>query len=352
MAASVVVGMSGGVDSSVAAYLLKKQGYNVIGVTMELWQEKNSGVSSGTEDARRVASDLGIPFYVVDFKEQFKKDVVDYFTNSYLCGKTPNPCIVCNRRIKWEALLAKAQTFGADFIATGHYSKVLKHPETGRFCLALADTGTKDQTYALYNLTQHQLEHTIMPLGEYEKDDIRAMAKEIGLVVADKPDSQDICFVPDGDYAAFIGRNVESVPPEGDFVDIEGNAVGQHKGIIHYTIGQRKGLGIAFGVPTYVCGIDSKNNRVVLGGNEDLFKREVFVRDYNPMAFEVPKGKMQVMGKLRYSQRINPCVIEAIGNRIKCTFEEPQRAPSPGQAAVFYKDGYVVGGGIIETDRI
>ena len=357
MSASVVVGMSGGVDSSVAAYLLKKQGYNVIGVTMQLWQEERETEEegccglNGAQDAKKVAAELDIPHYVLNFKNDFKENVVDYFIGEYLQGLTPNPCIACNRHIKWEALLAKALTLGADYIATGHYAKVTRHPETGRFSLMLADTDSKDQTYALYNLTQYQLEHTLMPLGEYEKDDIRSIARELGLVVADKPDSQDICFVPDGDYAAFIERNAENIPGEGDFTDTDGKILGRHKGIIHYTLGQRKGLGIALGVPAYVCGIDTENNRVILGGNEDLFKNEVLVKNYNPMAFETPVREMRVMGKLRYSQKMSPCTIKAVDNKIECVFDEPQRAPSPGQAAVFYKDGYVVGGGVIDRQN-
>jgi tRNA-specific 2-thiouridylase len=247
-------------------------------------------------------------------------------------------------------MLSKAIAIGADYIATGHYAKVTKHPVTGRYTLALADTDSKDQTYALYNLTQYQLSHTLMPLGEYEKPTVREIAGKIGLAVADKPDSQDICFVPDGDYAGFIAENTNADIKAGNFVDSEGKIVGKHKGICHYTIGQRKGLGIAFGVPMYVCGIDTEKNEVILGGNDMLFKKEVLVRDFNWMAFEKPSDgeELKVYGKLRYSQKMSPCTIKAVGDKVLCYFDEPQRAVTPGQAAVFYSDGYVVGGGTIE----
>lgn len=358
MPEKVVVGMSGGVDSSVAAYLLKEQGYDVIGVTMQIWQEEerqaveDEGGCCGltaVDDARRVAAKLDIPYYVMNFKKEFKTKVIDYFIDEYLKGATPNPCIACNRYVKWESLLTKAMSIGADYIATGHYAKVLRHPETGRYTLALSDTQGKDQTYALYNLTQFQLEHTLMPLGSYEKDEIRNIARKIELVVADKPDSQDICFVPDGDYSAFIEKNINTPVREGNFVDKSGNVLGRHRGICNYTIGQRKGLGIALGVPAYVCSIDPERNEVVLGSNEDLFKREVLVRDFNWMAYDKPQegSSLRAMGKIRYSQKMSPCTLTVNNDRVICEFDVPQRAVTPGQAAVFYIDGYVLGGGVI-----
>ena len=349
----VVVGMSGGVDSSVAAYLLKEQGYDVIGVTMEIWQPDKVEVDgsccglSAVEDARSVANILDIPYYVLNFRKEFKESVIDYFIDDYLNGETPNPCIACNRYVKWESLLNKSLQLGAEYIATGHYAKVGKHPTTGRYTIKTADTETKDQTYALYNLTQFQLSHTLMPVGSYEKPQIREIAEKIGLRVAHKPDSQDICFVPDGDYDKFIRENTNAVIPKGNFVDKNGNVLGQHLGISHYTIGQRKGLGLALGVPAYVCEIRKDTNEVVIGSNTDLFKKTVLVRNFNYMAYEDIVGEMRVEGKVRYSQKKSPCIIRKKGEFVECIFDEPQRAITPGQAAVFYDGEYVVGGGVI-----
>lgn len=345
----VVVGMSGGVDSSVAAWLLKEQGYEVVGVTMQLWDgedvEGNCCGLTAAEDARAVAAKIGIPHYVLNFKDVFKDKVIDYFIKEYLNAATPNPCIACNRYVKWEAMLHRALEIGADYIATGHYASIVKHPVTGRLTLKMADN--KDQSYALYNLTQEQLSKTLMPDGAYSKSEIRKIAEKIGLKVANKPDSQDICFVPDGDYGTFIKESTNVVIPEGDFVDNMGNVIGRHKGITNYTIGQRKGLGIALGVPAYVTAIDKANNRVVIGSNEDLFKKSVLIKDYNPMGLGKITGEVRCFGKLRYNQQKSPCVIRPKGEYIEAVFDEPQRAVTPGQAAVFYDDNYVVGGGII-----
>ncbi|MEI3161940.1 MAG: tRNA 2-thiouridine(34) synthase MnmA [Lachnospirales bacterium] len=345
----VVVGMSGGVDSSVAAWLLKEQGYDVVGVTMQLWDgedvEGNCCGLTAAEDARAVAAKIGIPHYVLNFKDVFKDKVIDYFIKEYLDAATPNPCIACNRYVKWEAMLHRALEIGADYIATGHYANIVKHPVTGRLTLKMADN--KDQSYALYNLTQEQLSRTLMPDGAYPKSEIRKIAEKIGLRVAHKPDSQDICFVPEGDYGTFIKENTNAVIPEGDFVDNMGNVIGRHKGITNYTIGQRKGLGIALGVPAYVTAIDKANNRVVIGSNDDLFKKSVLIKDYNPMGFGEITEEVRCFGKLRYNQQKAPCVIRPKGEYIEAVFDEPQRAVTPGQAAVFYDDNYVVGGGVI-----
>ncbi len=351
---TVVIGMSGGVDSSVAAYLLKKEGYQVIGVTMQIWQEEERLTEeeeggccglSAVDDARRVAFQLGIPYYVMNFRQEFEDKVIRYFAQSYLEGKTPNPCIACNRYVKWESLLARALSLGADYIATGHYAGVVRLPN-GRY--TLKRTKVKDQTYALCNLTQYQLAHTLMPAGEYSKDEIRAIAEEIGLTVANKPDSQEICFVPDQDYAGFIENYTAQKVPEGNFVDLNGQVLGRHKGIIHYTVGQRKGLGIALGKPVFVLEIRPETNEVVLGSYEDSLSDRLIAEDLNFMSIEDLEGEMEVMAKIRYNHPGARARIRKLDeNRVECLFEEPQRAITPGQAVVFYDGDLVVGGGTI-----
>lgn len=352
----VVVGMSGGVDSSVAAWLLKKQGYEVIGVTMQIWQdeeeqalEENGGCcgSTAVEDARRVAAAIGIPYYVMNFRKDFKEKVIDYFIDEYLNGRTPNPCIACNRYVKWESLLTRCKEIGADYIATGHYARVEKL-SNGRYAIRNSVTARKDQTYALYNLTQDQLASTLMPIGEYEKDYIREMAKEAGLPVASKPDSQDICFVPDGDYASYIKEETKKVPVPGNFVLSDGTVVGKHKGIIHYTVGQRKGLGLSLGHPVFVLEIRPETNEVVVGSNEESMSRFVRANKVNFMAVEDIKEPMRIWAKIRYNHKGAWCTVEKTGpDEILCTFDEPVRAITPGQAVVMYDGEYVLGGGTI-----
>ena len=353
----VVVGMSGGVDSSVAAYLLKEQGYDVIGATMQIWQdedrylqEENGGCCglSAVDDAGRVAQMLDIPYYVMNFKDEFKCKVMDYFVEEYLVGRTPNPCIACNRYVKWESMLRRSLEIGADYIATGHYARIAQMPD-GRYAIQNSVTAKKDQTYALYNLTQEQLAHTLMPVGEYTKEEIREIAEKAGLPVAHKPDSQEICFIPDHDYAAYIEREAkERVPKTGNFVTKDGKILGKHLGITHYTVGQRKGLNLAMGHPVFVVGIRPETNEVVIGEAEDVFGDTLYCNHINYMGMADLPHPREVTAKIRYAHGGEECVIEKVSEDvIKCTFVKPVRAITPGQAVVFYEDGYVLGGGCI-----
>ena len=350
----VMIGMSGGVDSSVAAYLLKEQGYDVIGVFMKLWdgeaeREKACCSLSAVEDARMVAEKIGIPFYVLNMRDVFKEKVVDYFVDEYLNGKTPNPCIACNKHIKFDEFLKKAQMLECDYVATGHYSKVEHDSESGRYLLKKSDTDEKDQTYALYNMTQYQLERTLLPLGNYNKDQIREIAAKIGLVTANKPDSQEICFVEDDDYYRFIREYSQKDIPCGDLVDKSGKVLGKHRGIVKYTVGQRKGLGIALGKPAYVVGINAKKNQVIIGDNEDVFKKGLIAKDFNLICCDEIEDGMTVYAKVRYSAKAKKAHIYKVGKgKVKIVFEDAERAITPGQSVVIYKGDYVFGGGIIE----
>lgn len=348
--------MSGGVDSSLAAALLVEQGYEVIGVTMQIWSPEREDEDHGgccslsaVDDARRVANTLGIPYYVMNFRELFSRTVIDYFCDEYRQGRTPNPCIACNRFVKFEALLTKARAMGADFIATGHYSRIEFDQNLGRYLLLRAKDLTKDQSYALYTFTQDQLAHTLLPLGEYTKVQTREMARERGLTVANKPDSQEICFVPDDDYGAFLQERFGEEIKPGPFITTKGEIVGKHKGLPLYTIGQRKGLGIALGEPAYVVALDPKRNAVILGSNEEVFGQGLLARDVNFIKMDELPGQVEVEAKIRYSAKAATAEISpGDEGRVVVRFRQPQRAITPGQAVVFYQGDIVLGGGIIE----
>jgi len=344
--ARVLVGMSGGVDSSVAALLLKQQGYDVVGVTLNLWGKERPEV---VDDARAVCEKLEIEYEILDFHDVFQEKVIDYFANEYIRGRTPNPCNACNRHVKFEALLLKAvESMNCDYIATGHYAKVEQDEITGRYFLRKSEAAKKDQTYALYNLTQDQLKRTLMPLGDYTKEEVRKIAEENGLVNANRKDSQEICFVEDNDYIRFIKKNYGYTPEKGNFVDVDGNVLGEHQGIIYYTVGQRKGLGIAFQKHMYVLRIDVEKNEVVLGEKEELFSKSLICDEINLMMFERLEKPISASVKIRYSATAEPATLIPLEDgKIKVEFSVPQRAITPGQAAVFYNGDAVIGGGTI-----
>jgi tRNA-specific 2-thiouridylase len=357
----VLVAMSGGVDSSLAAALLKDQGYEAIGVTMRLWvspefedEAKHSGrgccALSAVDDARRVADTMGIPYYVLNFKESFREKVVDYFVEEYRLGRTPNPCIACNRYLKFDLLLKKAFELEAWYIATGHYARVDYDADLGRFLLKKAADMGKDQTYTLYNLSQEQLAHTLFPLGGYQKSEVREMAAEYGLVsVADKPDSQEICFIPDDDYKRFLREETELEQKPGPILDLDGNCLGEHVGLVNYTVGQRKGLGLAAGRPLYVVELDMANNALIVGDDKDVFFRALVADDLNFIKVDRLEKAMDVTAKIRYHAKEVPAVLSPLpGGEVRLDFAYPERAVTPGQSVVFYDGEDVVGGGIIE----
>ncbi len=355
----VVVGMSGGVDSTAAAYLLKQQGYDVIGVTMKLWEpddpdyvEKEGGCCSlsSINDARRVAEKIGIPFYVVNFREVFKKTVIDYFIEDYQAGRTPNPCIACNKYVKFDALIKKAHELGAYYVATGHYAKVVYNENTDRYLVKKSEEMRKDQTYAIYNLTQEQLKHVLMPLGEFHsKEEVRDIASAFDATVGGKGDSQEICFIPDDNYSRFLNENISEPIPKGNFVDLSGKVIGKHEGIIHYTVGQRKGLNLAMGHPAYVTQIRADVNEIVIGKNDDVFSTGLIADQLNFMPFDTLEAPMEVYAKIRYSAPLAKAIITPIaGGQVQVMFPEQKvRAVTPGQAVVFYDGDYMIGGGTI-----
>lgn len=336
-------------DSSAALVLLTRE-YEVVGGTLKLFDKESS---QDIEDARAVAEKFGVQHHVFEMKELFKRHVTDDFVNTYLSGGTPNPCIQCNKYIKFGALLDEAVRLGCEYFATGHYARVEFDEKRGRYLLKKALCGgeinPKDQSYVLYNLTQEQLKRIILPLGNMDKAQVRELAESAGLVNSKKSDSQDICFVPDGDYAGFIRRCTGCEPETGDFIDENGCVLGQHKGLINYTIGQRKGLGISFGKPMFVVGKNAESNTVVLGESEALMKRSLTARAVNFIAFDELTAPLPCKAKTRYSQVDQPCVITPLPDgRVSVVFTEPQRAITAGQSVVFYEEDTVLGGGIIE----
>lgn len=352
-----LIAMSGGVDSSVAAALMIQRGYECIGVTMKLYDNEDIQIDSeksccsldDIEDARAVARRLNMPYYVFNFKEDFKCKVMDKFVDCYMNGITPNPCIDCNRHLKFEQLYERAKELGCDMIVTGHYARVEKDDDTGRYYLRKAVDAGKDQSYVLYSLTQEQLSHTCFPLGEFTKEEVRRMAEEMDFINARKHDSQDICFIPDGNYKRFLEEYSGKVCPPGEFVDVQGNVLGTHTGICNYTIGQRKGLGISAKAPLFVKEINPETNQVVLSDNESLFTTTLYAKDFNWMSkAPIEAGEtLSVEGKVRYRHQASPAICSVEENLVKVEFEAPQRAITKGQAVVLYDGDKVVGGGTI-----
>ena len=352
-----LIAMSGGVDSSVAAWLMQRDGFDCTGVTMRL--TRNEAVNTeglhtccserDIEDAAEVAYAMDIPYEVLDFTADFQEKIIDKFIRVYEAGGTPNPCIDCNRYMKFDHLLRWAEAHGLDHVVTGHYARVEQDEATGRWLLKKGLDENKDQSYVLYNLTQEQLAHVRLPLGGLHKSEVRAIAEQQHFVNARKHDSQDICFVPDGDYAAAVERLTGAHSEPGRFVDTQGRPLGTHRGIIHYTIGQRRGLGIAAETPLYVCGIDVPNNEVVLGRNDELFSTELDASGCNWISGDVPGAPLRVTARIRYRQPEQPCTVTATGpDTVHVSFETPQRAITRGQAVVFYEGDTVLGGGTID----
>ena len=354
MSQKALIAMSGGVDSSVAAWLIREKGYDCAGATMRLFQKEEMTAEPGCctsqdmEDARAVADMLGMPYYVYDFADRFREAVIDRFVEAYENGRTPNPCIDCNRYLKFEELFLRGRQLGCDFVVTGYYARTGYDEKSGRYLLKKAADTSKDQSYVLYSLTQDQLSHVQFPLGELTKQEVRQIAREHGFLTADKAESQDICFVQDGKYYEFICDYTGRDYPAGDFIDTRGNVLGRHQGIIRYTVGQRKGLGIAFGEPVYVMKVDPEANTVMLGTNEELFTDTVTAKKINLISTDRIREPLRVKAKVRYRHKEQwATATQPDEDTLQVVFDEPQRAVTAGQALVLYDGDVVVGGGTI-----
>jgi tRNA-specific 2-thiouridylase len=349
----VAVAMSGGVDSSVAAYLLKAEGYDVVGVTMKLWNDdqpdtlrhsRSCCTIEDVEDARRVCQIIGAPHYVMNFQQEFQAHVIDYFVSEYQLGRTPHPCLACNDKIKFDFLMNKAHALDIDYVATGHYARL--DSSNGHSRLLKGIDSLKDQSYVLFNLRPHQVRHLLLPVGMYTKVEIRDIAREAGLPVADKPDSQEICFIPTNDYRAFIAERFASMP--GEIADTDGNVLGQHQGIEQFTVGQRRGLGIFSKEPMFVLSLDRESNRVVVGPVEELLQSTLWASGVNYLSGVSPECPVEVEAKIRYKSSLAWATLIPHDDWVAVRFQEPQRAITPGQAVVFYQGDEVLGGGFIE----